>query len=715
MSTLKWQGERIDDRVREQCLRKRNKIWLGVLLLLAVWVFLPALHTRAEGVGSVEVLLPQEASGIEITLYRVADYKSEEQCFVFCGVFENCGISLGNFEDAMQAQKAAEQLAALAKEKNAEGILKAADSNGAVWYTDLALGYYLVVQTSGQEYIEVQKALVPVPYTVEDGSLAYDAVISPKYSIPDGAVILNKVDDDGAKVAEADFTLQKKVYISGEGELPSGAETGQDVDGRFFWEDIWQHLLTNSKGQVAVANLPFGIYRFIETSAPSGFILTGTPNYFSIEKAGQVKEVNGVYMAASGKVEELTVVNQQTSVKVNKVDKKGKPVAGAKLVVKSADGVVTRSADSAGAEVVSFVTTGEPYELKRLAPGNYLLSEVEAPEGYRISQDVPFTVEDGINSVNEVTMVDEKEEKTKASLTVTKKLVDQQELTLMAEDDTFYVALFEDEQRTKRVSNVQALHYVGSISEAVTFSNLEVNKSYYVGETDEFGVPIDVSTAEDGVYAPVYPGSYEIKPTKKEQHKEYTFENMFYDLPWGYTYGGNLTITKKALKGTEDYKTKATFYAAIFKDAALTERYGDVVTLAMDGSSEISVTIPVYVGESENDSTTYYVAETDKNGNVLDASAGLEYEVSVDKTEITMSPSHSEEMVTIVNAFPDESAEESESVETEKPSGGTSGGSNRSGTAAKTGDNTPFGWYAMLLALSAAGIAALLIKRKKVT
>lgn len=662
--------------------------------------------------GTVEILLPSEAAGVEMTVYRIADYDSEAQVFTLCGVFESCGVSLGNPEDARQVQNAAEQLAALAGEKGAQGEQKTADASGAVRFTDLAPGYYLIAQTGGQEYMEIQKTLVPVPYTAEDGSLVYDAQVTPKYTIPDGAAILNKVDDAGGTVARAGFVLQKKVYVSDEGELPTGAETGQDVDGRFFWEEIQKDLITNANGQLALTNLSFGVYRLTEISAPEGYILETVPCYFSIEKAGEVKEISGLYTPASGKVEELTVVNRQTSVKVNKVDKNGKPVAGAKLVVKSAaDGSVVKEGSSAGgganaggAQAFTFVTTEEPYDLKRLPAGEYLLSEVEAPEGYKVSEDVPFTVEDGVDSVNEVTMVDEKEEQTKCSLSVTKRLVDQHEWALMAEEDTFYVALFADEERTRRISGVQALHYQGSSSETVTFSNLEADRTYYVGETDEFGILMEAVYSEDGAYAPVYPGSYAVTPTQEDGQKEYAFENMFYDLPWGYTYAGNLTITKKVLKGTKPWETKETFYAGVFNDTEHTDRYGDVIALSMEGGSEVSVTVPVYVGMSENDSAVYYVAETDENGNVLGSSSGLEYRVSVDKSEIVLSPGQSEGEVTITNTYSQDTPD-LPSGNTGVREGSSSSGESRA-SAARTGDSSPIVWYAVLLAMALAALAA---------
>ena len=227
-------------------------------------------------------------------------------------------------------------------------------------------------------------------------------------------MIVNKVDEDGNPVKGAEFTLQQKVYANKE-DIPSGADGGSDEKGAFYWKEFKANLVSGNRGQITITNMPVGSYRFIETKAPEGYVLIGEPQYFSIEKAGQIKEIDGVYKAVAGSVEELKVLNPKTAVKIRKVDEKGKQIAGARLVVKSADG---RKIDGAvEKESLSFTTTEEPYELKGLPAGDYLLCEVEAPEGYRIAADVPFTVKEGSDAVVEVTMVDQREEKTEITPT----------------------------------------------------------------------------------------------------------------------------------------------------------------------------------------------------------------------------------------------------------------------------------------------------------
>lgn len=681
--------------MRADKTRKRNGLIL-LMMLAAVWLLWPVRPLRAEETGSIEIQFGAEAAGIEMTLYPVATYT--DGSFVYDGVFAGCGVSLEGLDDAQAAQNAAEQLAALAKERNAEGSSGNADADGVLRYGGLRPAWYLLVQTGGLEALNVQKTLVPVPYTSADGALHYDAVVSPKYSVPDGAVILRKEDDDGAAVADAVFRLEKKVYVAETGELPEGAETGQDVGGRFFWEEVQTGLTTNANGQLAVKNLPFGTYRFVETMAPEGFVLTSAPQYFAVEQAGEVEEADGEYTVVSGEAAEVTAVNHQTTVVVNKVDRDGNPVAGAQLVVKASDGTVVRDADNGA--LFSFVTGEEPYELKRIPDGTYLLSEVNAPAGYRVSQDEMFTVDSSEDAAIEVTMVDETEEPTQASLRVTKRLVDEQGWNLTAQEAVFYVALFDNQERTNRVTNVQALHYSGTMRESVTFENLEYGRTYYVGEVDEFGGLLDSMQYGDGVYAPEYPDGYEITPVQANPNQDLTFENRFYELPYGYYYGGELTVTKRTLLGTEEYGTDEVFYAALFTDAALTERYGDVIALEMGGESETCVTVPVYIGETADSSATYYVAETDEDGNVLDPEDGLAFQVSIDQAEIVLSPENSNAEAVITNTFPEEYTTEHETT----PESGTppQGGnpSNPGNGTVRTGDETPAGAAAGVMLVS---------------
>ena len=145
----------------------------------------------------------------------------------------------------------------------------------------------------------------------------------------------------------------------------------------------------------------------IETKTPDGYIPSSVPYEFSIEAAGQVKELDGIYEAASGRVADVTVINTRISTSVNKVDEDGNYVSGAKFVVKDADGKVIM--DGNGNAKYVFTSGAEPYILKGIPAGDYYLSELEPPKGFTVARDVKFSVSNEPDAVNTVTMVDEKE------------------------------------------------------------------------------------------------------------------------------------------------------------------------------------------------------------------------------------------------------------------------------------------------------------------
>ncbi len=76
--------------------------------------------------------------------------------------------------------------------------------------------------------------------------------------------------------------------------------------------------------------------------------------------------------------------DKKTRVELLKTDEAGNPLPGAKLEVRRKDGTVVESWTSGRAAHV----------IEGLAAGDYILREVEAPAGYVVSGDVPFTVTD---------------------------------------------------------------------------------------------------------------------------------------------------------------------------------------------------------------------------------------------------------------------------------------------------------------------------------
>ncbi len=709
---------------------KKNLKKYILILASALAVLLLGAGAGAESVaGSITLQFPEETQGVDISIYTVADYR--DGAFVYRPEFEGCGIDLTGIREAEEAQQAAEHFWMIVQENNLSGYAQTV-SGGTLVFGGLQPGYYLMVQTAGEMVLEVQKMLAPIPYMTDGNVLAYDAVLVPKYEVPEGAAILQKQDDDAAKVTGAVFTLQRKVYVMEDALLPIARETGLDVGGRFVWEDYRTDLVTDDNGQIVMENLPLGLYRLVETKAPAGYFLNTAPSYFEVKTGGTVKLDGMVYVPDEGGVEQVTVIDDQTKVEVNKVDEDGKPVGEAYLAVKTGDGQPILNTE--GHPKFAFTTSGDgSYTLKQLPPGDYLLSELVSPVGYLPAQDVPFTVSADPDAQNEVTMVDETEDETVEVLRVTKHLYDGLDDMLTAREGSFYVALFEDPERTVRVSDVKELHFAGTSSDTVEFLNLEPGKTYYLGETDEFGTLLEGGLIEDVVYSPEYPDGYEVTLVDDDPETDVELRNVFYNgLPPGFYISGDITVTKVVLMGGEECPSDDVFYAGIFEDPELTQLYGGVLEIPMNGGSVASaVMTDIFIGEDADSQVTYYVTETDEYGNPLDPDAVQEFTFTVDGGEVTLSASAPSAQVVITNHLTEIETEYETSYETEtyeqtepqtpaspsspsSPSNpGTPTGTTESSKPVKTGDDTPIRAYIILLAAAAILFGAGTIAKRK--
>lgn len=170
-----------------------------------------------------------------------------------------------------------------------------------------------------------------------------------------GAVILTKSDDKTHKVLEgAEFELQ-------------------DSTGKV----IQSNLVTDKDGIITVRGLPEGEYQFVETKAPTNYILDPTPVKFTVQS------------------------NQATDIKVTK---ENTLIPGNVTLTKVDDfknaleGAVFELQDSKGNVLQSDLTTDEKGQLsvKDLAPGDYQFVETKAPNGYTLDTTPhKFTIKPG--------------------------------------------------------------------------------------------------------------------------------------------------------------------------------------------------------------------------------------------------------------------------------------------------------------------------------
>ena len=408
----------------------------------------------------------------------------------------------------------------------------------------------------------------------------------------------------------------------------------------------------------------------------------------------------------------MKFVNDTTKVTISKVDDTTlKALAGAKLQV----------VDDQDKVVEEWTSDGTPHVLtaKLVLGKTYKLVEAEAPSGYEIAEPITFTV-DADDTKNAVEMKDAMTKSKTAAIEITKELKLNDALA-GAKDMTFYAALFADAECTIPASDVKALEFKNASSSTVTFTNLDLGRTYYVSETDVTGKAIDSGmTPDEKVYVPVYPQGQAITVTEDGAKSSITFENQFSEWPDGFYKIATLNVTKKLLGADGNaLESDEIFYAGIFDDAAYTQLSQQVeqniIKLDMDGGYEVSETINVGLAQS-GAKVTLYVTETDSNGKPIAGSEGFGYKVTVSADSVTFDETNMTAEVVITNQ------EESTVTETPTPTpssdGGNSGGSEDhsggygGGKSPKTGDDTPIGTYLMLL-LAAAMLAAETERRRR--
>ena len=521
--------------------------------------------------------------------------------------------------------------------------------------------------------------------------LAYDAAVH--------TVTVTVKDVDAKLVATADLSPDKVTFTNTSTKAyldKQDAETGAGIPGAVLRivdksnGAVVEEWTSDGKPHEVLGKLSKnGSYALEEVSAPDGYLPTG-PIDFTMNEKGEI--------VVDGQTTDIVVMKDtKNTVSLLKLDEAGQPLPGAHLVIE----------DATGTAVDNWVSDGTPHVTRGLARGHYVMSEVEAPAGYHVSEDVPFEITGNETQPVEVQMTDTKiPERDNNKLTVMKHLqLDGITCDIGIHDAVFYVALFDDEAKTHRVSDVKALTFKDSAISTAEFENLGKG-TYYLGETDENGVLKESEVVNDRViYYAQYGENAKVEFEGRKGEATADLTNVYVEVPeQGFYLSGRLTITKKVLLNGTEATSEDTFYARVFSDAALTSPNSDVVALAMNGGSTASVTVyDLPIGETLESSATYYVAETDKNGTPLDPDAVTEYRISIDKSEIVLNAENSNQEVTITNDF----IEEEDETETETDLPDEPGATPNSGTSApKTGDETNLLLYLFYMMLSAGLFAA---------
>lgn len=225
-------------------------------------------------------------------------------------------------EKALKADDDADQLKPAAPPAKTSGVDSKA---GTVTFNNLQVGVYLVVETEAPAQIVNKTAnfLVSIPMVNAEGTgWEYNIVAEPKNTPVYGGVTLCKYGKtagdtgDGTPLLGAKFILQQQKKSEG---------------GTITWEKVTDYqsltvndstdkptdgiLTTNAAGMINISGLTPGTYRFVEYSAPDGYIADGTISYeFDIDTKGNaaVKQGASYWVAGTETVPgHIEVVNEK--------------------------------------------------------------------------------------------------------------------------------------------------------------------------------------------------------------------------------------------------------------------------------------------------------------------------------------------------------------------------------------------------------------------
>ena len=173
-----------------------------------------------------------------------------------------------------------------------------------------------------------------------------------------------KLLDDATVIMQDDITkvqISKKDLTTNE-ELPGAEliitdEKGNEID-RWISTDAPHYM----------EKLPAGKYTLTEVTAPDGYAIAERMEF---------------EVLPNGEVQTFEMFDDTIKVKISKVDiTTNEELPGAELVIKDKDGT----------EIDRWISTNEPHYVEKMPAGDYTLTEITAPNGYKVAESIDFTV-----------------------------------------------------------------------------------------------------------------------------------------------------------------------------------------------------------------------------------------------------------------------------------------------------------------------------------
>lgn len=257
------------------------------------------------------------------------------------------------------------------------------DQNGAAASSELFLGKYIVKEASAPDGYVLDQAEheVTLAYQDQDTEIVYqDVEVTDK---PTTVTITKKAAGKEQTLKGVKFKVWNEDMVS------------SDVDPELAVKEI---CTTDESGQISLKYLQAGSYCIQETETLPGYILDETVRKFTIDEQGMVL-IEDQDAAVEGSI---CIENDYTKLQISKQDAtNGKELPGAELEIRDKDGNL----------VDKWTSTDKMHVIDAIAPGEYVLKETIAPDGYLVANEIRFTVKE-TGEVQQVVMKDELKEGT---------------------------------------------------------------------------------------------------------------------------------------------------------------------------------------------------------------------------------------------------------------------------------------------------------------
>lgn len=255
------------------------------------------IDTSNKGTGSETDTVPGGAellSGVQFTIWKVAD---------LADYYGEDGAVLPKVEDFELTGKGdAAELKKKGSTTPFSGKISKETVNGVITFDGpkVTQGLYYVSETNAPANVtgKTDDFLVSLPMTnVEGNDWIYDVHVFPKNKTTYGGVTLVKKGKEGTKAAVslegAEFILQMKDKEATTAKWDYLKYDASSTSAKWTYTGVAStdatKFKTDSNGMINVQDLTAGTYRFIEVSAPKGYIMDGTKKYqFTINNAGEV-------------------------------------------------------------------------------------------------------------------------------------------------------------------------------------------------------------------------------------------------------------------------------------------------------------------------------------------------------------------------------------------------------------------------------------------